>query len=188
MAAVITIVGPIGSGKTLQAEMAAQALGWQTFSTGQLLRDHVGESHADPEVAAALRTGKLASSQYVQQLVLSKIAEIGNDTGIVLDGSPRKLEEAQRYDQEFPGLGRKMDLVIFLNTGRNEVEQRLAKRGRHDDHPDTIKVRWAEYERDTVPMINYYRDHGLVVDIDGHGNPEEVHNRIIEVLRGKDLA
>lgn len=188
MAPVITIVGPIGSGKTLQAELLAAALKWRTFSTGQLLRDHSNEPHADPEVVRALRSGTLASSSYVQDLVLRQVKAVKEEVGIILDGSPRKVEEAQRYDQEFPKLGRIMSLVVFLDTGRPTVEQRLAKRGRDDDQPETVKVRWAAYERDTVPMVQYYRDKGMVVDVDGHGDPEQVHGRILEALRGRNLA
>jgi adenylate kinase len=183
LAPVITIMGPIGSGKTAQAEMLAQKLGWVTFSTGQLIR----EDH-NPEATEAGKLGKLAPTDYVQDLVLEKIKSIPSETGIILDGSPRMVAEAERLDIELPKLGRKIDLVIFLNADEPMVEQRLVKRGRHDDHPSVIQVRWNEYQRDTLPVVDRFRDLHLVSDIDGHGTHQQVNDAIIKVIHEKHLA
>lgn len=188
MAAVVAIMGPIGSGKTVQANLLAEALGWHTFSTGQVLRDHIQEPDADPAVAADIQAGRLVPSEYVHQVVLKELHRLPADAGIVLDGSPRKPLEVQQLNQDLPPLGRKLDLVVFLNVDRTVVEQRLAKRGRHDDSPETIKVRWAAYERDTLPTVELCRQQGLVREVDADAAPDQVHQRIMEVLRGEGLA
>lgn len=188
MAAVVAIMGPIGSGKTAQANMLAEAMGWRTFSTGQVLRDHIEEPGVDPQVVSAIKEGHLVPSEYVHAIVLRELKRIPADAGIVLDGSPRKPLEVDQLNQDLPALGRKLDLVIFLQVGREEAERRLAQRGRHDDNPETIKVRWAAYERDTLPTVEVCRQQGLVREVDAEATPDQVHQRIVEVLRVENLA
>jgi adenylate kinase family enzyme len=61
------------------------------------------------------------------------------------------------------------------------------KRGRLDDQPETIKVRWQEFSRDTLPTVEHYRPTGNVQVVDGHGSPEEVNQRIAKVLHDAHL-
>lgn len=184
MAAVVTIMGPIGSGKTLQAEMVASRLGWQTFSTGQLLRDDHTQT-----VQHHLDEGSLAPSEYVQELVMNKIRTIDANTGVVLDGSPRKITEAQYYEQQLPLIGRKLDLVIFLEVDLEEVKQRLAARGRADDNVHTISVRWRHYEQDTLPTVHHLEQQGIAIArISGVGEPDEVQQRVMAALKEAKLV
>lgn len=176
-------MGPIGSGKTVQAQAVAKQLGWQTFSTGQLVRED-----ANPEAAAASKAGRLAPTEYVQELVLAKIKSIDGDTGIILDGSPRMPAEIKRLDAELPQIGRHLDLAIFLNISQQEVERRLAARGRHDDHPEIIPVRWAEYERDTLPVVETLRSDGRVCDVDAQASEAVVTAAIIRCLQERELV
>lgn len=188
MAAVVAVMGPIGSGKTVQANMLAEAMGWHTFSTGQVLRDHIDEPGVDPKVVAAIKEGHLVPSEYVHNIVLRELKQLPAEAGIVLDGSPRKPLEVDQLNRDLPALGRKLDLVIFLHLTKEEAEQRLAKRGRHDDDPQTIQVRWAAYEQDTLPTVERCRAQGLVREVDANAAPEQVHQRIMEVLRAEHLA
>jgi adenylate kinase len=183
MAPVITIMGPIGGGKTMQAQMLAQELGWETFSTGQLIRED-----SNPQGQAAAASGNLAPTGFVQDLVVRKIGTIPGNKGIILDGSPRMLPEAERLDTELPAMGRKLNLVIFLDVDQKTVVDRLAKRGRPDDHPQTIPVRWKAYERETKPVIEHYRALNKVMTVSGEGTPQQVHNRIVKVLNDANLT
>lgn len=184
MAAVVTIMGPIGSGKTLQAEMLAARLGWETFSTGQLLRDDHSQT-----VQHHLDEGSLAPSKYVQELVMNKIRSIDAATGVVLDGSPRRISEAQYYEAQLPLIGRELDLVIFLEVGLDEVKQRLATRGRTDDNIHTISVRWRHYEQDTLPTVHHLeQQHIAIARISGVGEPDEVQQRVVAALQEAKLV
>ncbi|TAK88859.1 nucleoside monophosphate kinase [Patescibacteria group bacterium] len=188
MAPVVAIMGPIGSGKSVQARILAEELGWQAVSTGSILREHIKEPGIDPAVVAALNAGHLVPSPYVHKVLLEKLRQLPADTGIVLDGSPRKPGEVHHLNEDLPALGRKLNLVILLKLSREQVEQRLAKRGRHDDQPETIKVRWAEYERDTLPTIELCRQQGLLREVDADAEPAVVQQRILEVLHAEHLA
>ena len=181
--AVVTIMGPIGAGKTEQACRLAEETGWKTFSTGELLRRDDSK-----EVLKASKTGKLAPTVYVQDLVLEKIASHDASISLILDGSPRMIAEAERLDNELPKMGRKIDLVIFLNVSEEEVQRRLAMRGRHDDEPDIVKVRWQEYQNDTRPVIEHYKRKGIVCDLDGNRSLEEIHEEIMIKLKEVGLV
>lgn len=182
-APVITIMGPIGSGKTLQAERVSKDLGWTTFSTGQLIREH-----SRPDVMEHVNSGKPAPTKYVQDLIINKVKSIDSETGIILDGSPRLPQEADRYEREFPDLGRQLNLVIALNVDEPELENRIKDRGRADDHPEAIKSRMDWFERDILPIIKRYERVGIVRYVDGNGTPDEVTDRIKQVIHEANLS
>lgn len=182
-APVITIMGPIGSGKTIQAHMLAQKLTWETFSTGQILRDAGNAASRE-----AMKVGNLAATEYVQEVVLQHIRSYAPGKGIILDGSPRMLAEAKRLDDDLPEMGRKMDLVLFLQIEEPSVEVRLMARGRADDRPEVIKVRWQQYTDETMPVVDYYRARGMVRDIDAKGSPEEVAELILKAVTDAGLV
>ena len=180
---VITIMGPIGSGKTMQANLLAKALGWQTFSTGQLIRD------GDNQLAKELHDkGILAPTEFVQEMILSKIKSYPPNTGIILDGSPRMIAEAERYDKDLPALGRKMNLVIVLGVDRKTIDERLTLRGRDDDTPEGIKARFAQLTNDILPAIERYRTQGIVREVDGDEDAEKVSQRIVRVIKDANLV
>ena len=183
MAPVITIMGPIGSGKSVQAELLAKTLKWETFSTGKLIREG-----SNQEARAAHDAGKLADTRFVQELVLGKIKSFPETSGIILDGNPRMLPEAIRYDEDLPKLGRTMNLVILLMVPEEVLLQRLSNRGRSDDTPEGIKSRFHVYDTEITPTIERYREHGIVREVDGLGTKEAVNARIVEVLHREHLA
>lgn len=183
MAPVITIMGNIGSGKSAQAKLIAAELGWETFSTGQLIRES-----GDKEVIEAHNQGELAPTEFVQQMILDKVQSIDSSKGVILDGSPRMLEEAVRYDQDFPKFCRKLNLVIVLKLDKEEAINRLKLRGRVDDTPEAIASRFETYETEVKPVINRYKEAGIVREVDGHGSVEEVKARILKVLNDEHLG
>lgn len=183
MAPVITIMGNIGSGKSAQAKLIAEELGWETFSTGQLIRES-----GDKEVIEAHNQGELAPTEFVQQMIIDKVQSIDSTKGVILDGSPRMLEEAVRYDQDFPKFNRKLNLVIVLRLSKEEAINRLKLRGRVDDTPEAIASRFETYETEVKPVINRYKQAGIVREVDGHGSIEEVKARILKVLSDEHLG
>lgn len=183
MAPVITIMGNIGSGKSAQAKLIAEDLGWETFSTGQLIRES-----GNKEIIDAHNQGELAPTEFVQQMILNKVESIDGHKGVILDGSPRMLEEAERYDQDFPKFGRKLNLVIVLKLDKEEAINRLKLRGRVDDTPEAIASRFETYETEVKPVINRYKQAGIVREVDGHGSVAEVKARILKVVQDEHLG
>ena len=98
------------------------------------------------------------------------------------------LEEAVRYDQDFPKFCRKLNLVIVLKLDKEEAINRLKLRGRVDDTPEAIASRFETYETEVKPVINRYKEAGIVREVDGHGSVEEVKARILKVLNDEHLG
>lgn len=176
--ALITVMGPIGVGKTVQAQRVAKELGWVTFSTGQLLRDL-----NDPEVSAVQAKGEAVPWELTARLVLSQVKNHPEDS-IILDGSPRLPEEAAYYHEH----GYEFDRVIWLEAPLDVLHNRLQERGRFDDTPDGIASRMGWYTDKIVPILEGYEDQGIVSRVDGHGSVEEVTQRIIAALKEADLV
>jgi adenylate kinase len=110
---------------------------------------------------------------------------VGNEH-LVLDGTPRSLEEAKMLDTALPFYERKNPAVVFLNVSREWAEARLQGRGRADDvNSDVVNKRQAFYEKDVVPAINYYRENSdyRFLDINGEQTPEKVFEEIVAALK-----
>ena len=179
----VTIMGRIGTGKTVQARAVARELGWETFSTGDLIRQ--GDN---PEAKQAHDQGKLAPTEFVQQMIMDKIKAIGSDKGIILDGSPRMQAEANYYDRELPKIGRQLDLVILLQLDDETIHQRLSSRQRVDDTPEGIANRMQQFSDEIAPVIEQYRQRGLVREVNDNAVIPEVTRSILKVLHDENLA
>ncbi len=172
MAQLVSILGPTGAGKTVQAARLAQERGWVHLSTGELLRQ-------DPAMKAFLETGQLASSEQVNAIVAQALETTPGLTGIVLDGFPRELSQAQWLDEwlvehHWPPILSVISIAIDQPT----TTQRLASRGRTDDSSHAQAIKWQAYEVATKPVLDYYQEHHLLARVDGHGTMDEVAARI----------
>lgn len=172
---VTLLTGPPGAGKGTQAKLAAENLGWSTFSVGAILRDT-----APPEVKEIMNSGKLLPANEVVKLVVDEIQRA--DRPVLVDGFPRRLDQAEAFDNYVHDLGLESVKVVFLTIDKEESWRRLAQRGRKDDERETWQKRWAEYEEKTLDAVEYYRNKGRLVEVDGSGDITEVGNMIKEAL------
>jgi adenylate kinase len=139
----------------------ADELGVPHISSGDVLRAEVAKDSAlGREVQAHMAAGRLAPDELVTRAVLPVIEPLD---GYILDGYPRTL--AQAADLAF-------DAVVYLRVGDEEVMRRLLARGREDDKADVIRERLREYDEDTEPLIDHYRD--VLVDVDGERDPDAI--------------
>ena len=97
----------------------------------------------------------------------------------VLDGFPRRLAQAEGVD---------FDIVVFLDVPLDVVKQRLLARGRADDTADVIENRLREYDEDTQPLIDHYRDKGVLLRVDGDRPPDEIAAELREKLLSHDAT
>jgi adenylate kinase len=157
----VLMLGAPGSGKGTQGTRLARALGVDHISSGDLLREAVADdTPLGRQVAAHVAAGRLAPDELVTEAVLPALSR---RTGYVLDGFPRTLEQARGVD---------FDAVVYLDVPEDVLVRRLLARGRDDDREDVIAERLRQYERDTRPLVDHYRD--VLVEVDGDRPEDEI--------------
>lgn len=176
-ASVLVIIGPPGAGKTTQSEILAKRLNGVHISAGDVLRRKGGAL-----VQESVRRGHLVESKVAEELVGAEIAQVPENKIIILDGITRKLQEAKWLDRFLVDLNRPIDRVIFIDLHQPLAVERNIARGRHDDKLETQMLRWELYQAETVPVLDYYTEKGLISRIDGSGSVEDVSKKIGALL------
>jgi adenylate kinase len=175
---VILFFGPPGSGKSVQGQLLVERNGWRWLSTGQMVRDS-----EDPEVHAKLKAGELIDDELTNKVVEQALHNAHGQGRVVLDGYPRNPTQAKWLEEHLPQHGRDIKLVVVFETPQEELVRRLAGRGRTEDTPAVIERRLDIYAKNTKPVLDYFRDSGVqVVEVDGMGSVETVHERIQEAV------
>jgi adenylate kinase len=186
----LLIMGPPGAGKGTQAKLIAAHYGIPAISTGDIFR---AMKTADTPLARQLRdimnAGGYVSDDITNQIVAERLAEADCERGFLLDGYPRTIAQVETLDAGLAASGTPLDAVLSLQADENEVVARLLKRaeieGRSDDNEETIRVRQQVYAEQTAPLLDVYRAHGLLVEVDGLGEIDEVSERVFAALDAK---
>jgi adenylate kinase len=184
----LVILGEPGSGKGTQAKLLAEKLSLAHISSGDLLREFAqGDSPKAKIVADLLKTGQLLPFEMVLEVCEPKLKE--SKSGFVLDGVPRNRSQAEYMDSFFKENGLTLDLVIYLTLTDEEALKRLLKRAqledRSDDNEMVIRERLKVFHEATQPIIEYYRQQGKLLEIDGLPPIEPIHQDIISKLAEK---
>ena len=172
----ILLFGPTGAGKSLQGQMLAVRQGWKWLSTGEMLR-----KSEDPAVIATLKSGELVSDELTYQVFEKAVQDAREKQypNIIVDGFPRTKDQAAWLAQYMDTLQEKIDEVIVLEVPEGEIAQRLAKRARMEDTPETIAKRMTIYRQKMYPVLGIFSEDGVrIVHLDGTGTAGEVHDRI----------
>ena len=131
--------------------------------------------------------GEYVPDEITNQMVRNRIDEPDAEPGFLLDGYPRTLAQVEELDGMIAHTGHRLDAVVVLTVDSEELVQRLLQRaqteGRADDTEDVIRRRQEIYLEETEPLIAVYRKRGLVHDIDGMGEVDEVTKRIFAGAR-----
>ncbi len=176
MGKLIVLMGPTGAGKSVQGELLAERWGWVHLSSGTLLR-------RDKQAAAQMRDGRLAPALEVERVVGEALAKIPNERPVVLDGTPRTWSNVHWLELNLPKLQRTLDAVVLIELDIATSVKRLGLRGRTDDVPTAVREKWELFDTVTRPVIQHYRDLGLLVSVNGRGTIEEVHHEIVTALQ-----
>jgi adenylate kinase len=188
----LLIVGPQGSGKGTQGVRIAERLGVPVVSTGDVFRANVAEgSELGLQVQEIIDAGRLVSDELTSAVVRDRLSKADAAEGFLLDGYPRNLGQVLHLDEFLGGRDESLDAVLALVVPREESIERLRKRavdqGRSDDTEDVIANRLAIYESETAPILGVYGTRGIVDEIDGVGELDEVTDRIFAALGARGL-
>jgi adenylate kinase len=173
----ILLMGIAGSGKGTQGKLLGTTRGYHVLSTGELLR-----SYGSEDQHARMHTGELISDEEVTELLDKALANLEDPNRTILDGYPRSVTQSKWLLAQAAAGRFTIQYVLHLQASRGEVMARIRDRARADDHDAAIEARFQEYDQRTVPILEYYREHGLeVIDVNGEQPIEDVHQEIIAI-------
>jgi adenylate kinase len=133
------------------------------------------------EAKRYMDAGDLVPDSVVIGMIRERL-EAGDGQGFLLDGFPRSAVQAEALDGLLEEMGSPLDDVVLLTVDREELITRLLGRGRADDTRETIERRLSVYEEQTAPLIAYYRERGLLREIDGQQSMDAVHDEIASAI------
>jgi adenylate kinase len=183
----LLLIGPPGSGKGTQGELLAARLGVEHIAAGDLLRAEVARgTEIGKEVAALLDRGDLVPDETIIALVLPKVVAAADAGGYLLDGFPRSVDQAVEARKLAEQAGAAPDAVIYLDVSREELMRRILRRAeeqnRADDNEETVSNRLHVFDEATRPLVEYYRNRGLLHTIDAARDEQAVTTAILDSL------
>lgn len=179
----VVLVGPPGAGKGTQAQRLAQHLGIPHCSTGDLFRDACQRQTAlGLQAIEYMQSGRLVPDSLVEQLVVERLQQADYRNGCVLDGFPRTVPQAKLLDHWVKQNYMPVSVVVAMEVDQQTLLKRLADRGRQDDDQQVVLERLRQYEKLTIPLLEYYREQGILKVIDGVGEIDEVFDRICRTV------
>ncbi|MFG1818215.1 adenylate kinase [Kribbella sp. NPDC049174] len=174
-------MGPPGAGKGTHAELLAGRLGVPVISTGDIFRAQVAAGTDLGRTAQRyLDAGEYVPDEVTNAMVRERLAADDTRSGFLLDGYPRTLDQVAVLDEI-----RSIDAVVVLRVEQEALVRRLLRRAetehRSDDTEEVIRHRLQVYSDQTVPLISLYGDRGLLREVDGNGEIDEVRERVLHV-------
>lgn len=204
----LVLLGAPGAGKGTQAQRLVAEFGVAHISTGDLLRAAVkGGTELGVQAKKYMDAGELVPDQLVIDLVKERLAADDAQKGFILDGFPRNTAQAVTLDSELAAMGRSLDCALLVDVPGDVIIGRLSSRRtcrdcgytgtvsdtvcptcggemyqRDDDKPETIKNRLDVYEKNTSPLVEYYRGQNILKVVDGDRDADVVYNEVKDVL------
>ncbi|MEY4898535.1 MAG: hypothetical protein RL294_346 [Actinomycetota bacterium] len=181
------LVGPPGAGKGTQSVLLSTAFGIPAISTGDIFRANVrDETPLGVEAKGFMDRGEYVPDSLTNALVADRLAHDDCESGFLLDGYPRTLDQVRALDEVLAAQGNQLDVVVELTVNPDIVIDRIRVRsselGRTDDTEDVMRNRLELYARETAPLIQVYGARGILVSVDGIGLIDDVTGRIVDGL------
>ena len=178
---IVILLGPPGVGKGTQASLAAQSNGWEHLSTGELLRDEVSrKTDLGNRANEYMSRGDLVPDDLMVEMVASRIASQKPGDVLLLDGFPRTLPQAEALGAQAPSAA--VGLALYFTAPDSVLTARLMGRGRADDTEEVIAHRLTVYRETTAPLERFYRERGLLVEIDSDRDIPEIQSEMARVV------
>lgn len=195
----IILIGPPGAGKGTQAKILEQKYGLKQLSTGDMLRAEVAAgSELGKKAKEIMDRGDLVSDEIIVDMIASRMGQADCAKGVIFDGFPRTVDQAQALDAMLDNKGKPLTAVIQLTVDEEELVNRLNTRVaqakdagqdvRADDNEKTLRNRLAVFHGQTAPILPYYEAVGLLQSVDGMQSIEDVSAEIDEMLKKAQAA
>jgi adenylate kinase len=188
----IIFYGPEGSGKGTQAKLLAEKLHYPILTSGDLVRDAAVNDKGIIGIVCkqSLDEGKYVANSEMEVLWKWRLKEDDAKGAWIMDGFPRNMVQAEFLDDKIDKYGYKVEIVFYLKLSEEESMKRLLSRNRpayegsteSHDSLDRIKSRLALYKEAEKGLLNYYKETGILVEIDASKSIEDVHKDIMNVI------
>ena len=187
----IILLGPPGAGKGTQAKILEEAHGIVQLSTGDMLRSSVASgSKLGQQAKAVMDSGDLMPDDIMTQIISQRIERTDCINGFILDGFPRTTEQAKTLESMLKYSNKVLDFVIEIVVDDEILVGRIKSRAdkmseedrRTDDNVETLRKRLSVYHEQTAPILPFYREKGLLKQVDGMKSIGEVSNNIKQIV------
>ena len=203
----LILIGPPGAGKGTQAKRLVERIGFPHISTGDMLREaRAAGTELGQQVAKIMDLGHLVPDELVIGIVLERISKPDAANGFMLDGFPRTRPQAEALQIALAEASIALSAVIEIKVPEEILAERITGRRtdpqtgriyhvvfnpppegveviqRKDDTPEAVGTRLEKYRNDTAPIVEYYKETGLLKTIDGNQDPDKVTTELLAVL------
>lgn len=179
----LIFLGPPGAGKGTQAQVIAELWSIPHISTGEILRAAIkAETDLGNQAKSFVDQGELVPDHLILDLIKERLGKSDVQNGWILDGFPRNVEQARFLDQLLTEISQSCDYAVNFEVPEPELITRMLGRGRKDDNEETISNRLKVYLEQTAPVIDYYRQQGILKSIDGNCEQEQVTIAVQQVV------
>jgi adenylate kinase len=183
---IIFVAGPQGSGKGTQGKRLAARLGFFFWGMGGILRDIMTQKSALALRIANMDEGELLPDEPIIEVLKARLPSLSGEKGIVFDGVPRRLGQADFLIPFLRAQGHKKMATLFLDLPREESIRRLLARAEHenrvDDTPEGIETRFRYYDEEMLPTLDFLRKETTFITIDATLSIEAIEQNIIKAL------
>ena len=203
----IILFGPPGAGKGTQSGLISTMTGKPQVSTGDMLRDAVSDdSDVGREAKSYMDKGLLVPDEIILQLIKIRLSRADARSGLLFDGFPRTIPQAIALEtlthvSMVISLVVEDDEIVSRITGRRtdpetgeihhleykpapqHIRHRLLQRD--DDTEDTVRNRLSTFHKQTAPLSDFYRDKGILFEVNGSGEIKEVSSSIEAIIKAK---
>lgn len=211
------LLGAPGAGKGTQAEVMVQKLELVHLASGDLFRESMAKgTELGKQVKTYVERGLLVPDDITIRLIMERLNSLKGARGVLLDGFPRTIAQAQALDTELKRKGKEIDQAVYIQVSSGELVSRLSERWicrqcqtpyntsgapprvagkcdkcggdlyqRADDKPETVKKRLEVYFAETTPLIEYYRNRGKLMLVNGEQSVEAVSRELLGLLQDR---